>query len=60
MHVTSHVDAEVTNNPCGGVSTSCVSIITSHIRLKQSIIIMSWQKADGGGVNWHFKYVVLH
>ena len=42
----------------------CKHILCVHHYLismaEQTILIMNWQKADGGGVNWHFKHVVLH
>ena len=34
-----------------------VSIITSHIR---NHTYYELEKADGDGVDWHFKHVVLH
>ena len=46
MNVTSHVDAEVKPRwGTGGVSTSCVSIIISHVWLQQTILMMNWKKA---------------
>ena len=59
-HACNYVETEVINcfNPCGGVSTSCVSIITGHVYMVVTTHTRTgkWQI---NRVNWHFKHDVI-
>ena len=54
LHICMHA------SQCMYVTGLVAHLVCPSILCTYGCNIMNWQKADGEGVNWHFKHVVVH